>query len=1410
MLNGNKVVVGILVAVCGAMAAFGATLPAEYQEVEWIKSDGAGYIQLGVKPDETSTLDMVFNTGTFANGVGFFGVGSFSMSENKDGTYYFNNVSLCPKANDCEAHLVVMTNAADNVSLTIEKAECETTVKTVALGLSSAQYGLPLFSGWNSYKPGYFSTFALRSFKLTQGGETIRDLVPCYRREDGQIGVYCTVSNEFLAATTANFTKGDDAGNFSVGEIPEQLVLGTGAVATPKPTVTALDGVTELRENDDYDLAYVDNGRSGLAAVRVIGKGAYSGVVTRFFRMRVGRLAKVAGGSAETDGSTWTKAMDFEAALGVSAAGDVVFLPAGDYDVSVRETGYSVTNGVHVRGGYEADDADPLALAAQPLTVIDGGNAITPLFTFSNGDGTASMERMGVVHSSLQGVNKSGAGRLNLLSCLVASNGCANTTAGTRGLYAASCDMIVSNCVFRGNTVPTNITKYNDGVALSLATVNIKLVDTDFLDNGLDRAAAGGAGNRIQGSAIYKSRGQMEALNCRFIGNRIGLNGGGTVYVNEGVSRFDHCAFVANAALAGSAAGCVAAGALVFSPSKYAGTHEINNCTFAYNLSNANNAPAALYVGPETVRVRNSIFYGNIVPPTCTVGADIFCSDAAAGTTYGLDADYVFLAENTAQFVSCGTRGGAEPTLTLHEHVFTGDPQFVTAFADMTAMLTTVPVEPSSRLAVPIRYAGTSIDGLFSTDVHLLSPEGYIGNDGAWHKSDGVLSPAIDKGDPACEYSLEPEPRGEAINLGVYGGTPSASKTPQAGQPVVGSVTVEFENEYTQPTVCVKMTGETPGAVYAAEVTIAIGGYSRTYRDVPNGAELRWKVSGFLPEEAAYEVSVTADAGPGTDVATGAAGGLARGKKPIWAGHGGGDTVIHVFSGATGANDGTSWTDAFTNLHEALVFIPATKREVWVATNLVVSGNEAGTTVSWTVPVSIRGGFTGAEDRAEERPDGLVTVYDGRDEQYGLTLDLNKPTGGGNPGLAATYLIERMRFQHCKGAGLSASHSQYYHTLALADCAVVSNGQAAAMVYNHNNYIGAFFRGTESSAHDLLSCMTLTNCLFACNALTNGTPFGCLGCGATFMNFGRVEMRDCAFVENGLTLEGAAVPDPQKNQHPLVHGALLASSARIFADGCRFVGNAVRGSGVCELSGVVGCSRFRNCLWLGNEEVASGNETAEAGMVSLSIGTTASASDYTNVVSFVNCTFAYNLAAATYNGSAALNVKQGTACVTNSIFYGNVNRAGIAAGSDIQLVPAEGKNPGFARLEVDYTLFAEDSTNSVNRSGDSTIVKGSHNVYANPKFETVTRRFLRLVSVPDETTATVSRATTPFCFDAAQAASVRALSARLRGGSPAIDAGDPASDWSREPSPNGYRVNLGAYGNTPWASCRHGTLLLVK
>ena len=49
--------------------------------------------------------------------------------------------------------------------------------------------------------------------------------------------------------------------------------------------------------------------------------------------------------------------------------------------------------------------------------------------------------------------------------------------------------------------------------------------------------------------------------------------------------------------------------------------------------------------------------------------------------------------------------------------------------------------------------------------------------------------------------------------------------------------------------------------------------------------------------------------------------------------------------------------------------------------------------------------------------------------------------------------------------------------------------------------------------------------------------------------------------------------------------------------------------------------------------------------------------------------------------------------------------------------------------------------------------------------------------------------------------------------SPVLDAGDPSSPYVREPTPNGRRANLGAYGNTAEASqspFRAGSLLIIR
>lgn len=63
-------------------------------------------------------------------------------------------------------------------------------------------------------------------------------------------------------------------------------------------------------------------------------------------------------------------------------------------------------------------------------------------------------------------------------------------------------------------------------------------------------------------------------------------------------------------------------------------------------------------------------------------------------------------------------------------------------------------------------------------DYHLKSQAGrWVPSSQAWLIND-VTSPCIDAGDPGTPIGLEPLPNGDIINMGAYGGTPKASKSP--------------------------------------------------------------------------------------------------------------------------------------------------------------------------------------------------------------------------------------------------------------------------------------------------------------------------------------------------------------------------------------------------------------------------------------------------------------------------------------------------------------------------------------------------------------------------------------------------------------------------------------------------------
>ena len=199
------------------------------------------------------------------------------------------------------------------------------------------------------------------------------------------------------------------------------------------------------------------------------------------------------------------------------------------------------------------------------------------------------------------------------------------------------------------------------------------------------------------------------------------------------------------------------------------------NCTFAYNLFNATHGAAGLTVLKGAVRVRNSIFFGNRILPSATAGCDL----SLTGADCTLRADYTLFGSCDASnvWVAEGSR------ITYGEGIYEGDPRLVTRLAAFDKLVVTTNAGSLATLAfMPDQ---DTLDKVLSLNAHLRGGNGYCDEVTGRHVSfGGKSSPAIDRGDPAADYSREPTPNGGRVNMGAYGNTPYATATRPSGMTI--------------------------------------------------------------------------------------------------------------------------------------------------------------------------------------------------------------------------------------------------------------------------------------------------------------------------------------------------------------------------------------------------------------------------------------------------------------------------------------------------------------------------------------------------------------------------------------------------------------------------------------------------
>ncbi len=430
-----------------------------------------------------------------------------------------------------------------------------------------------------------------------------------------------------------------------------------------------------------------------------------------------------------------------------------------------------------------------------------------------------------------------------------------------------------------------------------------------------------------------------------------------------------------------------------------------------------------------------------------------------------------------------------------------------------------------------------------------------------------------------------------------------------------------------------------------------------------------------------------------------------------------GITRLYVDIDANGANDGSSWTNAFNNLQDAIhaATICDAIEELWVAegtylpTQNIFGNSSPGDATSkvffLTHDVKIYGGFDGTEMQLSDRdPAAHITILSGdldnndlanpaasKDDIVGSNarniLYLQALTNAalidgftisaadgriGSYGTAVRNIGSSIKFENCKLIANAASSAGALFNQALAG--LNANPHFTDCIFENNyakNSAGAIYAAATSSW--LNTDMSFFNCSFLNNTANEsenifykgGAIYNYADGGSSDLN-----LQGCLFDGNYAGIRAGAIYNFVRNS---------GGSADLTATNCIFSNNSTTssGGGACYFdsshSGFA-YPEFNNCLFYGNSSTGIGGAVC-------SIAGYGSSSSSINS-EFNNCTF-YDNESGSYGGAlyvSAHSFSFSGVNVSNCIFWGNVAATGH---KDMY---GGGSNVG---AQVSYTLTEE-------------------------------------------------------------------------------------------------------------------------
>jgi hypothetical protein len=183
-------------------------LPSQYQEVEYIACNNGQYIITDVKYNRTRNYEI--------NSTISFQETSFSLTGWDAGGAFGTNGGFFDQGTGSRRKRVTI-NQFYNITLEITQGISSLYVDGSIVG-SRGNNSLSSYAGNNGYpifalsSMGSYSDFleaTLKNMSIKIDNELVADFVPCYRKIDGEIGLYDMVGEKFYTNQgTGNFTKG--------------------------------------------------------------------------------------------------------------------------------------------------------------------------------------------------------------------------------------------------------------------------------------------------------------------------------------------------------------------------------------------------------------------------------------------------------------------------------------------------------------------------------------------------------------------------------------------------------------------------------------------------------------------------------------------------------------------------------------------------------------------------------------------------------------------------------------------------------------------------------------------------------------------------------------------------------------------------------------------------------------------------------------------------------------------------------------------------------------------------------------------------------------------------------------------------------------------------------------------------